>query len=98
MFHPRTISGRRNNLWRDKYISFLTIAIATIGYYPIMPVTARDREGTSRDKAGTSRDKVGTYRDQHGQTGTKRAKQGTHGQNRVWYISAGNELELWLLL
>ena len=23
---------------------------------------------------------------------------GTHGQNRVWYISAGNELKFWLLL
>ena len=22
----------------------------------------------------------------------------THGQNRVWYISAGNEWEFWLLL
>ena len=22
----------------------------------------------------------------------------THGQNRVWYISAGNELKFWLLL
>ena len=24
--------------------------------------------------------------------------EGTHGQNMVWYISAGNELEFWLLL
>ena len=33
----------------------------------------------------------------HTLSGGDHTLSGTHGQNRVWYISAGNELEFWLL-